>query len=179
MGRHPNVWALAVAGALAAGHAALAVGGATDWTRLIVTEGPSAAEEREAVARSLRLLPVLPTRVAVLDAERARPEVRSLLLRLDAFVVKGRPEVYLVRQSALFRCAIERAPLCRHALAAVVWHEMAHVGGADEREARRREEALWRTFIRDQQVDPVAALRYLDAMVHRADDDLTSATRSP
>jgi hypothetical protein len=152
---------------------AAAPGGAgTDWARLIVTEGPAATDEREALVRALRLLPALPARVAVLDAERARPDVKPTLLRLDAFVVRGRSEVYVVRQSGLLQCAIRRGPLCTHALAAVIWHEMAHVEGADEREARRREEAQWTAFIRDQQVDAVAALHYLRAMVNRPDDSL-------
>jgi hypothetical protein len=151
------------------GGAAPGVAG-TDWTQLIVTEGPSATDEREALVRALRLLPALPARVAVLDAEQARPDVKPTLLRLDAFVVRGRSEVYVVRQSALLRCAMRRAPLCTHALAAVIWHEMAHVAGADEREARRREEAQWTAFIRDQQVDAVAALRFLNALATRPDD---------
>jgi hypothetical protein len=145
-------------------------GTGTDWTWLIVTDGPAAADEREALVRALRLLPALPARVAVIDAERARPDVKPTLLRLDAFVVRGRPEVYVVRQSGLLQCAIRREPLCTHALAAVIWHEMAHVEGADEREARRREEAQWTVFVRDQQVDAVAALRYLRALVNRPDD---------
>jgi hypothetical protein len=144
----------------------------TDWTWLIVTEGPRAADEREALVRALRLLRALPARVAVLDAEQARADVKPTLLRLDAFVVRGRSEVYVVRQSELLQCATRRESLCTHALAAVIWHEMAHVEGADEREARRREEAQWTAFIRDQQVDAVAALRYLIAMVNRPDDCL-------
>ena len=62
----------------------------TDWNWLIVADGPAAADEREAVVRALRLLSALPARVAILDAERARPGVKETLLRLDAFVVKGR-----------------------------------------------------------------------------------------
>jgi hypothetical protein len=147
----------------------------TDWNWLVVADGPRATDERAAVVRALRLLSALPARVAILDAEDARPEVKVTLLRLDAFVLKGRPEVYIVRQSPLLRCAVRHELLCTNALAAVLWHEMAHVDGADERLARKREEALWTTFIRDQQVDPVAALRYLDAMVHRPDDYLLAS----
>jgi hypothetical protein len=121
--------------------------------------------------RALRLLSKIPARVAVLDAEQARPDVKATLLRLDTFVLRGRPEVYVVRQSGLLQCAIRRAPLCTHALAAAIWHEMAHVEGADEREARRREEARWTAFIRDEQVDPVAALYYLRALANRPDGD--------
>ncbi len=147
----------------------------TDWAKLIVAEGPAAADERQALVRALRLLPALPACVAVLDAERARPDVKPTLLRLDTFVVRGRPEVYVVRQSGLLQCAIRREALCTHALAAAIWHEMAHVEGADEHEARRREEAQWRAFIRDQQVDPIAALRYLRALVTRPDDHLLTS----
>jgi hypothetical protein len=169
------VLAMAMAtGGLIAGE--LVVGAAPDgagpnWTWLIVTEGPAAADEREALVRALRLLPALPARVAVLDAEQARPDVKPTLLRLDAFVIRGRAEVYVVRQSGL-KCAMRRAPLCTHALAAVIWHELAHIEGADEREARRREEAQWTAFIRDQQVDAGAALRFLNALVNRPDDYL-------
>jgi hypothetical protein len=120
---------------------------------LIVIEGLAAADERQALVRALRLLPALPARVAVLDAEQAPPALKPTLLRLDTFVVRGRSEVYVVRQSGLLRCAMRRAALCTHALAAVIWHEMAHVAGADEREARQREQAQWTAFIRDQQVD--------------------------
>lgn len=49
---------------------------------------------------------------------------------------------------------------------------MAHAEGADEREARRREQALWTSFIRDQRVDAVTALRYLSALEKRPDDQL-------
>jgi hypothetical protein len=170
------VLAMAMAtGGLIAGE--LVVGAAPDgagpnWTWLIVTEGPAAADEREALVRALRLLPALPARVAVLDAEQARPDVKPTLLRLDAFVIRGRAEVYVVRQSGLLKCAMRRAPPCTHALAAVIWHELAHIEGADEREARRREEAQWTAFIRDQQVDAGAALRFLNALVNRPDDYL-------
>ena len=148
----------------------------TDWNWLIVADGPTAADERDAVVRALRLLSALPARVAILDAERARPGVKETLLRLDAFVVKGRPGgLHRAPEPAAALRAIRREPLCTHALAAVVWHEMAHVDGADEREARKREEGQWTAFIRDQQVDPVAALRYLDAMVQRPDDYLLAS----
>lgn len=170
------VMALAIAaGGLISGERVVGVapgGTGINWTWLIVTEGPAATDEREALVRALRLLPALPARVAVLDAEQARPDVKPTLLRLDAFVIRGRPEVYVVRQSGLLQCTMRRAALCTHALAAVIWHEMAHVAGADEREARRREEALWTAFIRDQQVDAGDALRLLNALVKRPDDNL-------
>lgn len=105
-----------------------------------------------------------------MDAHEARPDVRSALLRLDAFVVQGSPTVYVVRQSELLTGARARSALHIHALAAVLWHEMAHVDGAGEQDARRREEALWRSFVRDQRLDPIAALRYLQALSRRPRD---------
>ena len=93
-----------------------------------------------------------------------------MLLTLDAFVVKGSPVIYVVRQSALFRGAVDGSAVLTYALATVVWHEMAHSEGDDERGARKKEEELWTTFVRDQRVDHVTALRYLKALAMRPDD---------
>jgi hypothetical protein len=142
---------------------------------LVVYEGADAIVVRAALVEAMRLLPRTPVRLAVIDADDARPEVRPTLLRLDAFVVKESPVIYLVRQSSLLRGALTGSVSHRHALAAVIWHEMAHVGGADERQARRQEEALWMSFIRDQRVDAVAGLRYLKSLVERPDDLLMAA----
>jgi hypothetical protein len=145
-----------------------------DWTGLIVTTGSGAEMEtqRAALIAALRLLPRLPARVAVIDAHEARPDVRPRLLALDAFVTKGSPVIYVVRQSALLQGAVAGSPVHTHALAAVLWHEMAHAEGSDEREARRREQSLWITFVRDQRVEVVSALRYLAALEGRSDDAL-------
>lgn len=142
-----------------------------DWEFLIAASGPEAEVERGALVTVLQLLQCLPARVAVLDAAEARPQVQERLLRLDAFVLDGSPVVYVVKQSALLRGAIAGSSFHRHALAAVIWHEMAHVDGADEREARAREEALWTRYVRDQRVDGVTGLRYLAALKRRPDDN--------
>lgn len=73
----------------------------THWDELIVADGPRAAAERQALSQALRLLPRMPARVAVIDSEAAKPEVKATLLRLDAFIVNGSTVVYVVRQSAL------------------------------------------------------------------------------
>ncbi len=151
-----------------------AAGSNPDWRWLIVTDGPGAESERGALVKALRLLPRLPARVAVIDATEAKPEVQPTLLSLDAFVTVGSPVVYIVRQSALLGGARAGSATHTHALAAAIWHEMAHVDGADEREARQREQALWTTFVRDQRVDGVVALRYLKALNARPDDLLTA-----
>ena len=98
--------------------------------------------------------------------------MQKTLLRLDAFIVEGSRVVYVVKQSALMRGAMAGSSVHRHALAAVLWHEMAHANGADEREARAKEQALWTSYVRDQRVDAVAALRYLRALERRPDDRL-------
>ena len=141
-----------------------------DWQFLIVSGGAEAEVERSALVEVLQLLPRLPARVAVLDTAGATPQVQKRLLRLDAFIVEGSPVVYVVNQSALLRGAIAGSSFHTHALAAVIWHEMAHVDGADEREARAREEALWTRYVRDQRVDDVTALRYLAALKRRPAD---------
>ena len=142
-----------------------------DWQFLIVSSGPEAALERGALVKVLQLLPRLPARIAVLDAADARPQVQERLLRLDGFVLEGSPVVYVVKQSALLRGAVAGSSFHTYALAAVVWHEMAHVDGADEREARAREEALWTRYVRDQRVDELTALRYMAALKRRPDDN--------
>ncbi len=142
-----------------------------DWQFLIASSGSEAEVERSALVKVLQLLPRLPARVAVLDVTEAMPQVHERLLRLDAFVLEGSPVVYVVKQSALLRGTIAGSSFHTHALAAVIWHEMAHVDGADEREARVREEALWTRYVRDQRVDEVTALRYLAALKRRPDDN--------
>jgi hypothetical protein len=146
---------------------------------LIVVDGPTAPGERKAIAEAMRLLARLPERVAVIDAEQTRPDVRATLLRLDAFTIQDSRVIYLVRQSALLQGAVQRQAFHTYALASVIWHEMAHAEGADEREARRREQSLWTTFVRDQRVDTVTALRYLEALTQRPDAQLLADVRRP
>jgi hypothetical protein len=143
-----------------------------EWRTLIVYDGADAAIHRAALIGALQLLPRLPARVAIIDASKAKPEVQKTLRQLDAFIVRGSPVVYVVKQSALLRGAIAGSSPYRHALAAVLWHEMAHVDGADEREARAKEQALWTSYVRDQRVDAVTGLRYLTALDRRPNDQL-------
>ena len=117
-----------------------------DWKRLIVTDGPNQEAEREALIAALRLLPRLPARVAVIDVVDAKPDVQPVLLRLDTFIIVGSPAVYVVRHSQLLEGARKRSSIHIHALAAALWHEVAHLDGGDEREARHRERDLWTTL---------------------------------
>src|SRR6185437_6774682 len=61
--------------------------------------------------------------------------------------------IYLVNQSAVLQGAARGSYVLDHMLAAIIWHEMAHLEGAPEPEAQRREQELWTTFIRDRRVD--------------------------
>jgi hypothetical protein len=163
---------IAVAG-LGSGYlGAFALAGPPSVESRVVVDGPTAISERKAIAGAMRLLARLPERVAVIDAEQASPDVKATLLRLDAFTIRDSRVVYLVRQSALLQGAVQRQAFHTYALASVIWHEMAHVEGGDEREARRREQSLWTTFVRDQHVDEVTALRYLVALTKRPDAHL-------
>ena len=139
---------------------------------IIVTDGPDARLERTAVAQALQKLRRPPRRLAIIDAEAARPEVRAKLRSLDAFTTSGGTVVYVLRHSAALQGAMSGSRMHTFALASIVWHEMAHIDGADERKARRAEEDLWRRFIRDGEIDHVVALRYLSALTSRRDDHM-------
>ena len=135
-----------------------------------------------AVARAIALLPRRPIQVVVIDANDAKPEVRETLLKLDAFtlrldVVSVDPGkvVYLVKQSAVLQQATKGSRPYEYILASIIWHEMAHLDGGDERAARRAEEELWTRFVRDGISEQVTALRYLSALTKRPDDRLLAS----
>jgi hypothetical protein len=52
-------------------------------------------------------------------------------------------------------------------MAAVVWHEMAHTEGFDERQAQQREEDLWKQFVQRSLVDSGIGLTYLNELRRR------------
>jgi len=135
-----------------------------------------------AVSRAIALLSRRPIHVAVIDAHEAKPEVRETLLKLDAFTLRvdavtiDRSQVvYLVKQSTVLQEAAKGSQFYEHVLASIIWHEMAHLDGADERGARRAEEQLWTRFVRDGISDQVTALRYLNALTKRPDDRLVAS----
>lgn len=135
-----------------------------------------------AVSRAIAQLPRRPIHVAVIDADEARPGVRETLLKLDAFTLRldavtmdRSKVVYLVKQSAVLHEAATGSQFYEHVLASIIWHEMAHLDGADERGARHAEEQLWTRFVRDGISDPVTSLRYLNALTKRPDDRLMTS----
>jgi hypothetical protein len=140
-------------------------------TDIVTGPGPAGAADKDALAAAVALLPRAPVRIAVSDVTENRPPVRDYLLTLDAFTVPGNDVIYVVQQSQLLKGARAGSSLHRAMLATVLWHEMAHLSGADERGARQAEEKLWMQFVRDGLVDQVTGLRYLQALKRRPDDD--------
>jgi hypothetical protein len=141
-------------------------------TDIVVAPTERGAAARQAIAAALALLPMVPKRIAVIDVSGAKPDVRERLVRLDAFTVSGNDVVYLVDGSELLRGAQHGFRFHRAAVAAVIWHEMAHLDGADEREARKAESRIWTSFVRDGFIDQTTGLRYLNALEKRPDDTL-------
>jgi hypothetical protein len=91
------------------------------------------------------------------------------LRTLDAFTVQGNGDIYLVDGSELPRGAQAGSAFHRAALPAAIGHEMAHLNGADGREARKAESKLWTSFVRDGRTDQLTALRYLNGLEKRPD----------
>jgi hypothetical protein len=150
-----------------------AQGAARVRTELVLPGGAESAETRRVLAAAVAMLPKGPPRIAVMDVSGARSEVRAHLLTLDAFVYKDNPWIYVVQQSDLLRRARTGCKVCIAMLATVLWHEMAHQDGADERGARQAEEELWTRFVRDGLTDSLTGLRYLQALKHRPDDQVS------
>jgi hypothetical protein len=66
------------------------------------------------------------------DPGAATPEGRKLFARSDAFITKGGHIVYVNRHSEVRKGARQGAAIYVCMLAAIIWHEMAHIDGADE-----------------------------------------------
>jgi hypothetical protein len=81
--------------------------------------------------------------------------------RAEAFINVGESTVYLVRQGATLQGALKGPGIFDFALAAIIWHETAHIDGADESAAQRAEEQLWKEFILTGRVDRARGMRYL------------------
>jgi hypothetical protein len=144
-------------------------------TDIVTGGGPDSAAEKSALAAAVALLPEAPLRISVINVNENRPAVRDYLLTLDAFTVKGNLVLYVVQQSELLKRARTGSPLHKAMLATVLWHEMAHLSGADERGARQAEEKLWMRYVRDGLADQVTGLRYLQALRRRPDDQLLAS----
>ena len=123
------------------------------------------------IERVLTLLPKRPAQVVIVDPNQAEVDVRGTLLGMEAFITKGGRVVYLTSHSEILQGALKGWSLHEYVLASIIWHEMAHIDGADEIEAQRREEALWTRYVMDERVDPGEGLRYLSTLRSRRSSD--------
>ena len=133
-----------------------------------VASAASTAGPYDAVVnRALKLLPRQPDKVLVVDALDALTPVDARGRRVEAFVPRGDRTVYLVAQGDMLQHALKGPGIFDYAVAATIWHEMAHVDGADEAEAQRREEELWKEYVLQHRVDSVPGLSYLALLQKR------------
>ena len=123
--------------------------------------------DRRALRAALEALPRRPARIDVVDTEALPLRHEKQLRDLDAFVPVGSRVIYLRRQSpTLLAAELSGGPYLLM-LAAIIWHEMAHVDGLDERDAQEREENLWHQFVQRNLVDSGVGLTYLDELKRR------------
>ena len=126
----------------------------------------------------MRLLPRQPDKIVVVERdERSRvrsgtPHVEDVedaedVEDVEAFVNRGGRVVYLIRQGVTLQATLKGPGIFDYALATVIWHEMAHIDGADEVAAQEAEEQLWREFIVSQRVDRTRGMRYLALLKKR------------
>lgn len=104
-----------------------------------------ATAEARAVALALRHVPRPVAAVVIVDPELA-PD-REAVARVDAFVVRERDGslrqvVYINARTALMQAAAAGSTEHVAVLAAVIHHEMHHLRGHDEGDARRAERQL-------------------------------------
>jgi hypothetical protein len=117
--------------------------------------------------------------VVVIDADGVPPAPKRSIQWAEGFVTAGDVTVYLRKQGMIFRHALRGASEWDYALAAVIWHEMAHISGPDEVEAQRQEELLWKQFIVERRIDAGVGLRYLAVLRKRRPSKIDLATRTP
>jgi hypothetical protein len=115
----------------------------------------------EVIGRALKLLPRQPERVIVVDMDRSTSLLRTKMAHTDAFVTTGLRIVYVRKQGATFQQALKGDAFFDHVLAVVIWHEMAHLDGADERTAQRVEEDLWSQYVVGRRVPTDRGMAYL------------------
>jgi hypothetical protein len=125
-----------------------------------LTPHAAANSYSDAVNRASRLLPQPPKKIVIVERPTA-PDQHAGKPRAEAFINLGEPTVYLVRQGATLQGALKGPGVFDYALAAIIWHEMAHIDGADEAAAQRAEEQLWKEFILARRVDNRLGMRYL------------------
>jgi hypothetical protein len=136
-------------------------------TRIIAGTVVAGDIDAHTLTAAIEVLPHRPERIVMVDAEELPPTTESQLRDLDAFVLTGSSVIYLRRQSATLLAAEYSGGPYVLMLAVVIWHEMAHTEGLDERQARQREEKLWRQFTQRGLVDSAVGLTYLAELRRR------------
>jgi hypothetical protein len=121
----------------------------------------------DVISRVVQLLPERPEAIVVIDADRTSPALKRAIEHAEAFVTVGLGTVCLKKQAPMFQRTLNGPGIWDYALASVIWHEMAHIAGADEPEAQRREEELWTQFISSRKVEASAGARYLQLLTKR------------
>jgi hypothetical protein len=124
---------------------------------------PAVADDAAAydavIARALKLLPRQPEKVTLVDAHASQGLLSER--HVEAFVTHGERVVYLVRQGVTLQQALKGAGVFDYALATIIWHEMAHIDGADETKAQLEEEQLWKEYVLARRVDSTRGMSYL------------------
>ena len=122
---------------------------------------------RAAIARATAILPCKPDHVVVTEVEPATSRLRGDGGRVEAFVKRGQRTVFLVKGGSTLQQAVTGPGIYDLALAAIIWHEMAHIDGASEPDARRAQEDLWSQFVVSGRIDADRGLRYLALLKKR------------
>jgi hypothetical protein len=120
----------------------------------------------DAIGRALRLLPRQPEKVELVERA-GGPHLHEGKPLAEAFVNHGGRVVYLVRQGVTLQASLKGRGIFDYALATVIWHEMAHIDGADEAGAQQAEEQLWTEFMLAQRVDRARGMQYLALLKKR------------
>jgi len=136
-------------------------------TQMPSQRAPSCGECDAVIHRVLSLLPRKPVKVVVLDTDDTTQLLHDRLADVEGFVTAGDPAVYLRKQTSDFQHALKRRGIWDYVLAITIWHEMAHLEGADERHARQKEEELWEQFVRAGRVDARRGFAYLTLLRSR------------
>jgi hypothetical protein len=140
---------------------------AIGWFLAVISIASLGAEQTapdpyaETIKRALELLPRQPAQVLVVDVTRSARAVDAHGRRVEAFVRHGENVVYLIAQGDTLQRGQKGAGVFDYVLATIIWHEMAHLAGAGEREAQRQEEDLWAQYVAARRVDTGRGLNYL------------------
>jgi hypothetical protein len=138
------------------------------WGQVTPLSGDTRCRDcNEVIRRIEKLLPRRPEKVVVIDTGREPPGFQRQIRHAEGFTIPGDTTVYLKKQGPTFQRALQGAGIWDYAVAIIVWHEMAHIDGADEPIAERQEETLWQAYVVEGRVDASRGLKYLKLLQAR------------